>query len=174
MWVGVGILLGLVVVASVLGFHVGPHGHLAAFGLGVVAAAWLVVMAATGRAEQLLWVLLGADVATSVGLAAIAWRGLKLQDSELTGPATRGLVGSEGVTVTELAPAGVVRVRGESWSATSMHGNVPAGRRIQVIEASGVRLGVWPEEDDEDTDPPAQHHLLSGPRHHSNGGTEST
>ena len=53
-------------------------------------------------------------------------------------------MGSEGVTVTELAPAGVVRVRGENWSATSMHGNVPAGHRIQVIEASGVRLGVWP------------------------------
>ena len=49
MWVGVGVLLGLVVVASVLGFHVGPHGHLAAFGLGVAAAIWLIVMAATGQ-----------------------------------------------------------------------------------------------------------------------------
>jgi membrane-bound serine protease (ClpP class) len=174
MWVGVGILLGLVVVASALGFHVGPHGHLAAFGLGIVAAVWLIVMAATGRADSILWVLLGADVATSVGLGAIAWRGLKLQGAELSGPATRGLVGSEGVTITELAPAGVVRVRGENWSATSMHGNVPAGHRIQVIEASGVRLSVWPEEDDEETRPPVEHHLLSGLRHHSNEGTEST
>ena len=172
MWVGVGILLGLVVVASVLGFHVGPHGHLAAFGLGVAAAVWLVVMAATGRGETLLWVLLGADVATSAGLGAIAWRGLKLAD-RVTGPATRGLVGSEGVTVTELSPAGVVRVRGENWSATSMHGNVPAGHRIQVIEASGVRLGVWPEEDEAENGPLAEHHLLSGLRH-SNGGIEST
>jgi membrane-bound serine protease (ClpP class) len=172
MWVGVGVLLGLVVVASALGFHVGPHGHLAAVGFGVAAAIWLIVMAATGRSETLLWVLLGADVATSAGLGAIAWRGLKLRDT-LSGPATRGLVGSEGVTVTELAPAGVVRVRGENWSATSMHGNVPAGRRIQVIEASGVRLGVWPEEDDDAALSP-EHHLLSGLHHHSNGGIEST
>ena len=174
MWVGVGVLLGLFVVASVLGFHVGPHAHLAAFGLGIAAAIWMIVMAATGRAETLLWVLLGADVATSAGLGAIAWRGLKLQGTELTGPATRGLVGSEGVAVTELVPAGVVRVRGENWSATSMHGHVPAGHRVQVIEASGVRLEVWPEEDDEAADPPTEHHLLSGLRHHSNGEIEST
>jgi membrane-bound ClpP family serine protease len=165
MWVGVGVLLGLVVVASVLGFHVGPHGHLAAFGLGVVAAIWLLVMAATGRAEPLLWVLLGADVAISGGLGAIAWRGFKLDDDELSGPATMSLVGSEGVAVTDLEPAGVVRVRGENWSATSLNGAVAAGHRIQVIEASGVRLGVWSE--DEDTAELEGHHtLLHGHRHH--------
>lgn len=168
MWVGVGVLLGLVVIASVLGFHVGPHGHLAGVGLGVAAAIWLVVMAATGQSEPLLWVLLGADVAISGGLAAIAWRGLKAQDVEI-GPAVPGLVGAEAVAVTDLEPAGVVRVAGENWSATSMNGPVKAGHRVQVIEASGVRLGVWAEE--VETAAPEEHqHLLSGLRHHHSDG----
>ena len=165
MWVGVGVLLGLMVVASVLGFHVGPHGHLAAFGLGVMAAVWLLVMVATGRAEPLLWALLGADVAISGGLGAIAWRGLRLDDNELSGPATLSLVGAEGVVVTDLEPGGIVRVRGENWSATSLNGSITAGHRVQVIEASGVRLSVW-SEDDEAPELDAHHRLFNGHRHH--------
>jgi membrane-bound ClpP family serine protease len=148
MWIGVGVLLGLVVLASALGFHVGPHGHLVGFALGVAAAIWLMVMAATGRSQPLLWVLFGADVAISGGLGAIAWRGLKLRDHELSGSAVVGLVGAEGVAVTDLEPGGVVRVRGENWSATSVNGSVIAGHRVQVIEASGVRLSVWSEDED--------------------------
>jgi len=168
MWAGAGVLLGLMVVASVLGFHVGPHGHLAAFGLGTVAAIWLLVMAATGQSAPLLWVLLGADVAISGGLGAIAWRGLHLKESDLIGPATIGIVGAEGVTVTELAPDGIVRVRGENWSATSVNRSVPAGHPVQVIEASGVRLKVWSEEDE--LEELEEHHgLLHGLRHRAEG-----
>jgi membrane-bound serine protease (ClpP class) len=170
MWAGVGVLLGLVVVASVLGFHVGPHGHLVGAGLGVAAAIWLIVMAATGQSAPLLWALLGADVVISGGLTAIAWRGLR-SDELHAGPATPGLVGSEGVAVTDLGPAGVVRVRGENWSATSMNGSVKAGDRVQVIEASGVRLSVWAEDGaDEPVDAEVHHHLLSGHRHHHGNG----
>jgi membrane-bound serine protease (ClpP class) len=169
MWAGVGVLLGLVVVASVLGFHVGPHGHIVGAGLGIAAAIWLIVMAATGQSAPLLWILLGADVALSGGLAAIAWRGLRSAELHV-GPATPGLVGSEGVAVTDLEPGGVVRVRGENWSATSMNGSVKAGDRVQVIEASGVRLSVWAEESAVEPDPEEHHHLLSGHRHHHGAG----
>src|ERR1700728_2477153 len=119
MWIGVGVLLGLVVVASVLGFHVGPHGHLVGAGLGIAAAIWLVVMAATGQSAPLLWVLFGADLAISGGLATLAWRGLKVQDEHLLGSAPGSLVGAEGIAVSDLVPGGLVRVRGENWSATS-------------------------------------------------------
>ncbi len=173
MWVGVGVLLGLVVVASVLGFHVGPHGHLVGAGLGVAAAIWLIVMAATGQSAPLLWVLLGADVVISGGLTAIALRGLR--SAELTGgPVTPGLVGAEGIAITALEPAGVVRVRGENWSATAMNGEVKAGDKIQVIEANGVRLGVWGENGAAEHDQPeVHHHLLSGHRHHGSGDAET-
>ena len=146
MWAGVGVLLGLMVVASVLGFHVGPHSHLAAVALGAAAAVLLLVMAATGQSAPLLWVLLGADVAISGGLGVVAWRGLKLERAGVGGSTAPGVVGSEGVAVTDLHPDGIVRVRGENWSATSLNGSVEAGQRIQVIESSGVRLGVWSED----------------------------
>lgn len=147
MWAGVGVLLGLMVVASVLGFHVGPHSHLAAFGLGVAAAVLLVVMAATGQSAPLLWVLLGADVAISTGLGVIAWRGLKLGTGTAEGSRALGVVGAEGVAVTDLHPEGIVRVRGENWSATCLNGSVEAGHRVQVVETSGVRLGVWSDDE---------------------------
>ena len=120
MWAGVGVLLGLMVVAAVLGFHVGPHSHLAAVGLGGAAAVLLLVMAATGQAAPLLWILLGADVAISGGLGVIAWRGLK-GGAALAGAGTTGVLGAEGVAVTDLHPEGIVRVRGENWSATCLN-----------------------------------------------------
>ena len=52
MWTVAGLLLGFVVIATLLGFHVGPHSHLVAGALGVVAAAWLLVMAANGYASH--------------------------------------------------------------------------------------------------------------------------
>lgn len=146
MWVGVGILLGLVVVATVLGFHFGPHGHVAGVVLGAAAAIWLLVMAATGESRPILWVLLGADVAISGGLGALAWNGLRFGAHEGGGRAHLSVVGAEGVTVTALEPSGIVRVRGENWSATSMNGTVPAGAPVQVIESTGVRLSVWAED----------------------------
>jgi membrane-bound ClpP family serine protease len=151
MWAGVGVLLGLMVLASVLGFHVGPHSHLAAFGLGVAAAVLLVVLAATGQNAPLAWVLFGADVAISSGLGVIAWRGLKLNDGALPGSRTMAVVGAEGVAVTDLHPDGIVRVRGENWSATCLNGSVGAGHLVQVVETSGVRLGVWSDEEEGST-----------------------
>src|SRR5581483_11074521 len=38
MWVVAGVLVGLVVLASLVGFHTGPHGHVVASLLGVAAA----------------------------------------------------------------------------------------------------------------------------------------
>jgi membrane-bound ClpP family serine protease len=148
MWIGVGILLGLVVVATVLGFHFGPHGHVAGVVLGAVSAIWLLVMATTGQARPILWVLLGADVAISGGLGALAWNGLRYAVHEGDGRPHMSVVGSEAVAVTALEPSGIVRVRGENWSATSMNGSVPAGARVQVIESSGVRLSVWAEDNE--------------------------
>jgi membrane-bound ClpP family serine protease len=56
------------------------------------------------------------------------------------------LEGVSGTAISELNPDGTVRVRGESWSAHSLNGRVPAGGTVQVINAKGVRLEVWGEE----------------------------
>lgn len=142
MWVVAGILLGLVVLGGLVGFHSGPHVHAAAGAVGVVAAAWLLVMAAEGRSAPVLWVLLGADLALSGGLGVMAWSGLR---HRVAGHGAEGIEAAEGVAVSDLSPRGVVRVHGEEWSAVSLNGPVSAGTSVQVIGRRGVHLEVWGE-----------------------------
>lgn len=146
MWVIAGILLGLVVLAAVAGFHVGPHAHLLGVVAGCLAAVWLVVMALVGNPHPLLYALLGADVTITSLLGLGAWRVLKhpdaLAEKNKPPPLIEGRVGT---VVAALGPEGIVRVGGEQWTAVSLNGPVPVGGRVQVINAKGVRLEVWGE-----------------------------
>jgi membrane protein implicated in regulation of membrane protease activity len=148
MWVIAGALIGLMVLVGLVGFHSGPHAHAAAGVIGVVAAAWLVVMAIDGRSAPLLWALLGADLVVSAGIGILAWKGLS--SAAPSAPDRHGGVpeGTEAVAVSALAPEGVVVVQGEQWSAVSLNGDVPVGARVHVIGGSGVRLEVWREDSD--------------------------
>lgn len=149
MWIVAGLLLGVVAVASVAAFHTGPHAHVAAGAAGVVAAFWLVAMAVTGSSAPVLWVLLGADLALAGGMGVMGWVGLAHRNAVWSHARLGRLEGSEGVAVTDLAPDGIVRVRGEQWSATCLNGTVHAGTPVQVLQADGVRLGVWGEGEDD-------------------------
>jgi membrane-bound ClpP family serine protease len=146
MWVIAGVLLGMVVLASLIGFHVGPHAHVAAGIFGVLAAAWLVVMAVDGRSAPVLWALLSADLVVTAGISTLAWkglttRGINVADRHLVSPC-----GAEGVAIGDLDPEGIVRVNGENWSAVAVNGAVRAGTPVQVIRVAGVRLEVWGDE----------------------------
>ena len=143
MWVIAGILLGLVVLASLIGFHVGPHAHVAAGVLGVVAAVWLVVMVVDGRSAPLLWALLSADLVVSAGIGTLAWKGLTTPEISVKGRHLVSPDGAEGFAVGDLDPEGIVRVNGENWSAVAVNGTVKAGSPVQVLRVAGVRLEVW-------------------------------
>jgi membrane-bound ClpP family serine protease len=143
-WVIAGVLLGLLVLTSLVGFHSGPHAHMAAGVIGVIVAAWLVVMAVDGRSAPVLWALLSADLVASAGLGVMAWNGLSGRGA--SEHQVRTIESAEGVAVSNLAPGGIVRVRGEQWSAVSVNGTVRAGTRVQVLRAAGVRLEVWGED----------------------------
>ena len=146
MWVIAGVLLGLVVLASLIGFHVGPHAHVAAGIFGVLAAVWLVVMAVDGRSAPMLWALLSADLVVSAGIGTLAWKGLTTRSSYEAGHRLVSLDGAEGVAIGDLDPDGIVRVNGENWSAVAVNGAVRAGTAVQVLRVAGVRLEVWGDE----------------------------
>lgn len=151
MWIVAGILLAMVVIGLLAGFHVGPHAHVGAAIAGVIAAAWLLVMLALGDTRPLLYVLLAADVSVT-GLAGIgAWRVIRDPGAlaETNKPSSQSVAGKLGVATSDLDPEGIVTVRGEQWSAVSLNGRIPAGREVQVINADGVRLEVWGEEPSE-------------------------
>jgi membrane-bound ClpP family serine protease len=144
MWIIAGVLLGLVVLFSLVGFHSGPHVHAAAGVIGVLAAVWLVVMAVDGRSAPILWALLTADLVVSAGVGVMAWFGLSGRVDGGRRPAS--VEGAEGIAVSDLTPEGIVRVRGEQWSAVSVNGTVRAGTRVQVLRVTGVHLEVWGED----------------------------
>jgi membrane-bound ClpP family serine protease len=144
MWIVAGVLLGAVILSALAGFHTGPHTHAVAGVAGLLAAAWLLVMMADGRTGTAMWALLSADLVVAAGVSVTAWK-------VLTAPVPREqhltwLESAEGLAVSDLAPAGIVQVRGEQWSALAVNGTVRAGGRVQVLRADGVRLDVWGEE----------------------------
>jgi membrane-bound ClpP family serine protease len=143
-WIVAGVLLGMVALTSLVGFHSGPHAHVAAGVIGLLVAAWLVFMAVDGRSAPVLWALLSADLVVSAGVGVMAWNGLSGLGT--SGHQVSTLESAEGVAVSDLAPEGIVRVRGEQWSAASVNGTVRAGTRVQVLRAVGVRLDVWGED----------------------------
>lgn len=64
-------------------------------------------------------------------------------------PAATGrenLLGAVAVVRRPLDPAGMVFLRGELWRAESAAGPVPAGARVRVVAAEGLRLRVEPLE----------------------------
>ncbi len=146
MWVLAGVLIGLALAAAVAGFHLGPHVHVAAGIVGVVAAVWLLVMVVQGQSTATLWALLVAMLIVAAGAAVIGWYGLRGSGTIAYHP--ERVEGAEGVAVVDLDPDGLVRVRGEQWSATSVNGIARAGTRVQVLRLTGLRLEVWAEEPD--------------------------
>jgi membrane-bound ClpP family serine protease len=151
-WIIAGVLLGLVVLGSLVGFHSGTHAHVATGVIGIAAAVWLIVIALDGRSAPVLWALLSADLVVSAGVGLMAWNALwghgaaGHQMHSLESHHVRSLENAEGVAVSDLTPEGIVRVRGEQWSAVSLNGTVRSGTRIQVLRTAGVRLDVWGED----------------------------
>lgn len=147
MWISTGALLGLLCLAILAGFHVGPHAHGVAVAIGILVGGWLIYLMVDQGPGALLWTLLGVDLVVGAGVAALAWRGLRASGGETEGThRCSSLEGVEGVAVSELAPEGIVRINGEHWSAISVNGTVRPATPVQVLRASGVRLEVWGED----------------------------
>jgi membrane-bound ClpP family serine protease len=145
MWIFTGVLLGLVVLATFIGFHSGPHTHVLAGAVGLAAAGCLAYMVAA-RPGPVLWSLLGADLIVGTGIGVLGWKGLTHSPEDTGGSPSSSLEGEHGIAMSQLAPEGIVRVRGELWSAISINGTVPVSTPVQVVRAAGVRVEVWGED----------------------------
>ncbi len=140
---GTGAIL-LVLLAATLVFcaHAGGHAWfvpLPAFVLGGAVGVHRVGPVAGGRL-----VAGGLSAAACGGGVIIASTALRqrLRATLVVLPPVRG---ASGVAVTDLTPVGVVQVGGETWSAESVSGPLPAGAPVHVLTARGVRLEVWSE-----------------------------
>lgn len=52
------------------------------------------------------------------------------------------LIGATGIALTELAPNGIVRVKGEEWLAEAQEASIPQGDEVRVLAVQGLRLKV--------------------------------
>lgn len=147
MWAVAGVLLGVFLLTSLLGFHLGPHGHGAATIFGLLGAIWLAIIALTREPGALVWTLFGGDLCLTAGVGILAWNGLHQRSHHEPSRYPR-LLGRQGVATSSLTPRGTVKVKGEEWSAVSLNGQIESGSRVQVIGLDGIRLEVWGESPD--------------------------
>ena len=72
------------------------------------------------------------------------------------------MVGREGVVMKDLDPRGVVQVAAEDWTADVVHGTLPRGARVRVVEVNGLRLKVEPADTPRSLVEPAEEPTLQG------------
>ena len=136
------ILLVLLVATGVLCAHAGGHAWFVPLPALAVAVIWVLTTSARPAAAA-WWLVALCAVACAAGVLVAGGALRQRLRGTLVGlPELRG---TSGVAVTTLAPAGIVRVAGENWSARSVSGPLPEGAPVHVLGVRGVRLDVWSE-----------------------------
>ena len=147
-------VLVVVAVAIAVGLHTGPHGLVAAGSLGMAASIGFVVgivaLAPSGTRTFVAWALLAGAGVISAGAVTAGALSLPALRRRQSAHGAGGLLGADGVAVTALAPQGTVRVRGETWTAESVSGPLPAGAPVHVMEIDGLHLRVWSDAEQPD------------------------
>ena len=91
--------------------------------------------------EISLGVIIPLVIATALFFAFVVGAGLKAQRRKVeTGE--QGMIGVEGIVVTQLNPGGKIRVNGELWNAESMEGKLVRETKVVVTEIQGMLLKV--------------------------------
>ncbi len=94
--------------------------------LGIELPLWVLVLAMS------LWLVF------SIWLFTFTTFFLKKQKSQ--GPPS--MIGMKGKAAGSLAPSGMVRIKGELWSAQAVDGNITAGEEIRVVGQDRMNLQV--------------------------------
>ena len=107
-----------------------------------LATAW--GFTASNHSAVASWTLVALSATVSAAALALARAALhqRLRDELALLPPLKGALG---VALTQLTPGGVVQVGGETWSAQSVSGTLPAGAPIHALQVRGVHLEVWSE-----------------------------
>ncbi|MFO7917604.1 MAG: nodulation protein NfeD [Anaerolineae bacterium] len=90
--------------------------------------------------------LIGVMAVGIVGFNLLVLRAILVAIHQPPRAGAERLIGERGVALTDLTPAGQVRVDLEDWSAVAEEGEIRAGDTVCVIGVAGVRLQVKPLE----------------------------
>lgn len=143
-WAGIGLLL-LALVLFVLEVKITSHGVLGA--AGAVAMFLGALMLFEGPIPEMrVRASVAASVVLPFAVIVLFLVGLIVRARSLpVATGQPGMVGLTGLALTELAPRGLVRVRGETWQACTS-GALPAHTPVRVRSIEGLTLFVEPVE----------------------------
>ncbi|MDW8227400.1 MAG: nodulation protein NfeD [Anaerolineales bacterium] len=144
-WFGL-IFLGIAFVLFILDIKAGASGGLTAAGIGSFIVGALVLFNSPGTPEfQRVSIPLVVFLALAIGatfalIVGFAWRAQKTPIR--TG--IEGLIGAQGVVISDLHPVGQVQAAGELWTAEIAPGSdaIRKGERVEVVAVHGLRLQV--------------------------------
>jgi membrane-bound serine protease (ClpP class) len=143
-----GVLLLLVaMVLFVLDVKATAHGVLTTAGAAVMVVGGLLLFnPSVPSAHVPLPLILGVAISAAL-FAFFVLRGLLDSRRHPVQTGTEVLERSTGVALTALEPQGMVRARGESWSAESIGDPIPSGSEVRIVRVKGVKLYVERAED---------------------------
>jgi membrane-bound serine protease (ClpP class) len=140
-WAGVGLLL-LALVLFVLEVKITSHGVL---GIGGTVAMFLGALLLFEGPIPEMRVRVSVALSLVLPFALIVLFLVALVVRARRTPVSTGMVGLRGLTLTELNPNGLVRVRGETWQAHAAT-PLPAGAAVRVTAIHQLTLEVESEE----------------------------
>ncbi len=89
----------------------------------------------------LIILLIGLMVAWGAGATIFYWKGSRaLKLKPVVG--LPGMIGGKGKVVSQLAPEGMVKIKGELWVAKSVSGRIDPGDKVIVMEQDRLKLIV--------------------------------
>lgn len=139
-------LIALAIALFVLEVYSPTHGIL---GLGAVVALLLGSLMLIKTDADFEWarislgVIIPAVILSALFFVAIAGIGLRAQNAKVVTGA-EGIVGTKGLVLTPLAPAGSIRVQGEIWHAETTGPAIEEGMQVEVVAIDGLKLKVKP------------------------------
>lgn len=122
------------------GVSLGAVGAVACLVLG----GYLLVDPSVGDAEAVSpWAIVPIAAATVGFFVFVIPAALRAQraPSQLS---LDNIIGAEGIAETDIEPAGIAHVQGESWSVETSGVRIAKGQRVRVIATEGLRLKVEP------------------------------
>lgn len=145
-WGAAVVVFSLVVATAVVSAHAGGHAWFVPLPGAFLAIAFAMAVSGPNRSASAWW-LLAASAAFS-GMAVLMAAGVLRSRAVARSVPQPTLVGAQGTAVSAMEPMGIARVNGETWTAESVSGPLPAGATVHVVRVEGLRLLVWSEQGD--------------------------
>jgi membrane-bound serine protease (ClpP class) len=138
------VLLAIAAILFVLDVKAQAHGVLTTGGIGLLVLGGLLLFNPSVPSAHVSLPLILAVAAGFTVFSLTVLRALVRAGQRPVQMGVEGLVGATGVTLSDLAPNGTVRVVNETWTAQATAGSIAGGTSVRVVDVRGVKLLVEP------------------------------